>query len=66
MNTAIATKPVRIIRTDSDGNVYSIPVAEVDNFTYMVEDVVNADFESPEWYDAVSELETVYGKYRKG
>lgn len=65
MTTALATKPKMILRRDDDGYTYSIPEQEVQAFTYAVEAVTNAEYDSSEKSDAYDALIAEFGKYKK-
>lgn len=64
MNTALASRP-NVLKKDSDGRWYSIPVAEEDAFVQAAEAVELADFMSAEWHDAQDDLNNRFGSYRK-
>jgi len=65
MNTTTATKPVKYLKQDADGNLYAIPENEVFPFTMAVESIQNADFGSNEWHQLTDDLFQNYSPYRK-
>jgi len=59
-------KERNILRKDCDGHTYSIPESMLNQFTQLVEAVVNSEFMSDDWYDANDELDKEFGSYMKG
>jgi len=66
MTTAIAEKTSDVLKKDADGNWYSLPASEVDEFVQAVEAVMLADFGSPEWFNANDDLRARYGSLMRG
>jgi hypothetical protein len=62
MTTELKDRP-NLLKTDADGNWYSIPAKEVDSFTLAVEEIQNADFMSSAWHDACNDLKNRFGGY---
>lgn len=62
MTTELATRP-NYLKTDADGNWYSIPAAQEQSFTMAVEEIQNADFMSNEWHTATNDLKERFGCY---
>jgi len=65
LTTQEITKPVCYIKWDDNGGRYSIPEAEVDAFTYAVESIQNAEWDSNERDLLIDDLEQRFGHYRK-
>lgn len=55
----------KIIRKDMDGYEYAIPEKLVQPFTYLVEAITNAEWDSNEYHELNSEFEVDYACYRR-
>ena len=64
MTIAVAEKSGNILKKDAEGYWYSLPPNQVDSFVYAVEETVNAEFMSSEWYSAWEEVNNNFGSYR--
>jgi len=63
MTTALAAK--NIIRRNSDGNEYSIPLQHLSHFQQLDEAVQNAEWDSLEWHEACDEFNNQFEDFKK-